>query len=106
MTMNRTVCPSLATGLFAGVSMAMLAWVSTISVAISRADNADDALNALMMGGTGMPTPSEEWRDTIIADYIDPATRGPVRSGPGPHTGIGLQYVDSDRFGGPPARDG
>jgi hypothetical protein len=34
----------------------------------------DDPLNALMMGGTGMPTPSEFWQDTIVADYIDPAT--------------------------------
>ena len=27
-----------------------------------------------MMGGTVMPTPSEFWQDTIITDYIDPAT--------------------------------
>ncbi len=27
-----------------------------------------------MMGGTAMPTPSEFWQDTIITDYIDPAT--------------------------------
>ena len=46
------------------------------SVPISRADNPDEALNALMMGGTGMPTPSEFWQDTIITDYIDPATGG------------------------------
>jgi len=39
--------------------------------AIARADNADDAL---MMGGSFMPTPSEFWQDTIITDYIDPAT--------------------------------
>jgi len=32
--------------------------------------------DALMMGGSGMPTPSEFWQDTIIADYIDPATGG------------------------------
>lgn len=38
----------------------------------ARAD--DDPLIALMMGGTGMPTPSEFWRDTIITDYINPAT--------------------------------
>ncbi len=41
---------------------------------ISRAD--DDPLTALMMGGSGMPTPSEFWQDTIITDYIDPATGG------------------------------
>jgi hypothetical protein len=27
-----------------------------------------------MMGGTTAPTPSEFWQDTIITDYIDPAT--------------------------------
>jgi PE-PPE domain len=35
---------------------------------------ADDPLNALMMGGTTAPTPSEFWQDTIVTDYIDPAT--------------------------------
>jgi hypothetical protein len=44
------------------------------SVPIARAD--DDPLNALMMGGTGMPTPSIEWQDRIIAAYVDPATGG------------------------------
>jgi hypothetical protein len=29
-----------------------------------------------MMGGSGMPTPSEFWQGTIITDYIDPATGG------------------------------
>jgi hypothetical protein len=41
---------------------------------VSRAD--DDPLNALMMGGTTAPTPSEFWQDTIVTDYIDPATGG------------------------------
>jgi hypothetical protein len=41
---------------------------------IAHAD--DDPLTALMMGGSGMPTPSEFWQDTIITDYIDPATGG------------------------------
>jgi hypothetical protein len=59
---------------FAGASMLLLGLTSMISVPISRADNPDDALNALMMGGTGMPTPSEFWQDTIVTDYIDPAT--------------------------------
>ncbi len=45
-----------------------------VSVPIARADNPDDPLNALMMGGTTMPTPSIEWQDRIITDYIDPAT--------------------------------
>jgi hypothetical protein len=40
--------------------------------ATSKAD--DDPLIALMMGATGMPTPSEFWQDTIVTDYIDPAT--------------------------------
>ncbi len=37
---------------------------------------ADDPSDALMMGGTGMPTPSAEWMDSIIGEYIDPATGG------------------------------
>jgi hypothetical protein len=45
------------------------------SAANARADSGDgDPLNALMMGGTTMPRPSEFWQDTIITDYIDPAT--------------------------------
>jgi hypothetical protein len=41
---------------------------------IAHADDPSDPLNAYMMGGTGMPTPSEFWQDTIVTDYIDPAT--------------------------------
>jgi PE-PPE domain len=40
----------------------------------ARADDPTDPLIALMMGATGMPTPSEFWQDTIVTDYIDPAT--------------------------------
>jgi hypothetical protein len=55
--------------------LALLAAGSTMLVApISRAENPDDALNALMMGGSFMPTPSEFWQNTILTDYIDPAT--------------------------------
>src|ERR1700691_3215454 len=36
----------------------------------------ENPLNALMMGGTTAPTPSEFWQDTIVTDYIDPATGG------------------------------
>lgn len=46
--------------------------VSMMSVCVANADD----LNALMMGGTGMPTPSTEWMDSIISEYIDPATGG------------------------------
>jgi hypothetical protein len=60
--------------LFACASMMLLALMSMISVPISRADDPDDALTALMMGGTTAPTPSEFWQDTIVTDYIDPAT--------------------------------
>ena len=76
MGFNRQVCRSLGIALFAGASMMLLGLMSMTSIAISRADNPDDALNALMMGGSGMPTPSEAWQDTIITDYIDPATGG------------------------------
>jgi PE-PPE domain len=47
---------------------------SMISVPVSRADTADQTLNALMMGGTFQPTPSASWTDSIINDYLDPAT--------------------------------
>jgi hypothetical protein len=74
--LNRQVWRSLTIALFAGASMVLLALMSIFSVPISRADNPDDALTALMMGGSGMPTPSEFWKDGIITDYIDPATGG------------------------------
>jgi hypothetical protein len=74
--LNRQVWRSVTIALFAGASMVLLALMSIFSVPISRADNPDDALTALMMGGSGMPTPSEFWQDGIITDYIDPATGG------------------------------
>jgi hypothetical protein len=74
--LNRQVCRSVGIALFAVASMTLLALMSMISVPISRADDSDDALTALMMGGSGMPTPSEFWQDGIITDYIDPATGG------------------------------
>jgi hypothetical protein len=62
--------------LFAGLSLGLAAHSTMPTVAVSRADSTDDALNALMMGGSFMPTPSTAWQDTIITDYIDPATGG------------------------------
>jgi hypothetical protein len=47
-----------------------------IAIPAAKADDPDDALNALMMGGSFMPTPSVAWQDRIITDYIDPATGG------------------------------
>jgi PE-PPE domain len=70
--LDRQVCRSL----FVAVSMLLMPLMSMISVPISRADDPNDALNALMMGGSFMPTPSERWQDAIITDYIDPATGG------------------------------
>jgi hypothetical protein len=55
---------SLIVALMAGASMLLLALMSMVSVPIAKADDPDAALNALMMGGSGMPTPSEFWRDT------------------------------------------
>ncbi len=56
--------------LLAGVSIVLMSSAGT-----ARADGGDgDPLTALMMGGTAMPTPSEFWQDTIVTDYIDPAT--------------------------------
>ncbi len=54
-----------------------LAW---LAAPVAQADGFDGTLNALMMGGTGMPTPSQAWRDAIITDYINPATGGDYTS--------------------------
>ncbi|OBI05025.1 hypothetical protein A5715_04010 [Mycolicibacter heraklionensis] len=43
-------------------------------MAPAQADSAQDALPALIMGGTFMPTPNQRWQDAIVTDYIDPAT--------------------------------
>jgi hypothetical protein len=71
--LRRQIRRSVAISLFAGAATLPLALM--ISAPIARADP-DDPLTALMMGGSGMPTPSEFWQDGIIADYIDPATDG------------------------------
>jgi len=71
MRLKRQVGRSLIIALCAAASVTLPAM---FSVPIARADNPDDPLNALMMGGTTMPTPSIEWQDRIITDYIDPAT--------------------------------
>ncbi len=65
MPLNRQIRGLLIIAVFACAPMALMP-------PISRAD--DDPLIALMMGATGMPTPSEFWQDTIVTDYIDPAT--------------------------------
>ena len=70
MGINKPVHRSASIALIAGAWMLLPLTMPPIS----RADNADDPLNALMMGGSFMPTPSEFWRGTIISDYIDPAT--------------------------------
>jgi hypothetical protein len=67
---------SLIDVLFVGASLMVLALISMLSVPTAKADDPDAAMNALMMGGSGMPTPSEFWQNTIISDYIDPATGG------------------------------
>jgi hypothetical protein len=54
--------------------MALFLCAPTALAPLCHAD--DDPLNALMMGGTGAPTPSIEWQDRIIAAYVDPATGG------------------------------
>ena len=60
--------------LFALAATPLPALMAIISGPAAKADDPDDAFNALMMGGTGMPVPSSEWMDSIINDYIDPAT--------------------------------
>jgi hypothetical protein len=74
--LKRHVRRFLTIALIAGASVTFLTLTSMASAPIARADNPDDPLNALMMGATGMPTPSIEWQDRIITDYIDPATGG------------------------------
>jgi hypothetical protein len=69
-------CRWLAPVLVTAASTTVLALAATISLPVAAADDPDDPLNALMMGGTGMPTPSAEWMDSIVNDYIDPATGG------------------------------
>jgi hypothetical protein len=64
---------SLTLALVAVASTALPALISATSLPIAKADDAGDAL---MMGGTGMPTPSMEWVDSLISEYIDPATGG------------------------------
>ena len=56
------------------LSSAATALAVTISLPVARADDSDDVLNALIMGGTGMPTPGSQWVDSMITDYINPAT--------------------------------
>jgi hypothetical protein len=51
--------------------MTLLTLTSTVSVPISRADNPDDPLNALLMGATAMPVPNPVWMQGMINDYID-----------------------------------
>jgi hypothetical protein len=70
MRRNRRCCRYLTIALFACAATAL------IPTANAWADDSADPLNALMMGGTGAPTPSIEWQDRIIAAYVDPATGG------------------------------
>ncbi|WP_428339638.1 PE-PPE domain-containing protein [Mycobacterium sp.] len=58
---------------YVGALLASAAVALMFSAATARADG--DPLDALMMGGTAMPTPSAFWQDTIVTDYVDPATR-------------------------------
>jgi hypothetical protein len=67
MVFNRQAGRSLILALFASAVM---------SAPLAQADDPADPLNALMMGGTGAPTPSIEWQDRIVAAYVDPATGG------------------------------
>lgn len=73
MNRNRWVDRTPVTAVFIA-SLMLLAWASMMATPPSRADSQDEALNALMMGGSGMPTPGAAWRGAIIADYVEPAT--------------------------------
>jgi hypothetical protein len=71
----RRISHSVISACLASAALTVLALAPVWVAPLSRADDADP-LNALMMGGSGMPTPSEFWRDTVITDYINPATGG------------------------------
>lgn len=60
--------------LAAGIPAIALAAMSTTAVAVSPADPDADTVTALMMGGTGMPVLRMQWMESILADYIEPAT--------------------------------
>jgi PE-PPE domain len=77
---SRLMGRSAWAALMAGAWMLSIALMSLGCVPAAKADDTDAALNALMMGGSGMPTPSEFWRDTTITDYINPATGGNYNS--------------------------
>jgi hypothetical protein len=47
--------------------------VALTSMFSSAAANADDAL---ITEGTGNPTPTQDWIDAVISDYVNPATNG------------------------------
>ena len=61
---GRQVGRALGIALLAGAATMVLAMMSTAAAPLSRADDSVDPLNALMMGGSFMPTPSEAWQDT------------------------------------------
>jgi PE-PPE domain len=46
-----------------------------VSIPVRLVDDSEP-VNALMVGGTFQPTPTEPWMASIITDYIDPATGG------------------------------
>ena len=71
----RQLSRPLTLALFAAASTALPALMS-IDLAPRSRRRMTRTTHALMMGGTGMPTPSSEWMDSIISEYIDPATGG------------------------------
>jgi hypothetical protein len=74
--LNRQVCRTLTIAVLAGASMMLLALMSLISVPVSRADNPDDTLNALMMGARVCRLPVWRGRTRSSPTNIDPATGG------------------------------
>lgn len=64
--------PRLRAAVFRGsVSAAGLILASALSATVARADDPTDVLNALMMGGTTMSTPTLAWMDSAIDYYLD-----------------------------------
>jgi len=66
------------------IVFAALSFIPIGSLAVSRADN-DAGSTALMMGGTGMPVARVDWMDSLLTDYIEPATGNS-------YTPVGVDY--------------
>jgi PE-PPE domain len=71
----------LLIALVAGAPLIPLALRSRVSIPVQLVDDTDP-LNALMLGGTFQPTPTAPWMESILNDFVDPATGNSYTSVP------------------------